>query len=345
MNPRKLIAVLLLIAILLIASAFPVNAATEGSVTGRFGINAAPTISSVSFVPTAMTPQTQYTVSVTASDPDTVNDWRTAVLKIWYDADGGIPSEAEFDSVTASAQNAAVIPWTATAPGGTTYTGTTALTPAATTWVLGTCTTPLKSGGSNPGDYALTTYTFQFVFTPGKVTTMTSGSGKWQIAAKITDTGYQTGWAYDAEATTMAFYSEISVPAVTLDWGNLTPGTDFGVASQKAVGVTITCTANGPYDEKVKSSATWTGVTYSASLDATGLTNLAQQFSLKADDTATLGSAVLVDTAGVVIDDTGNQTAEAGDGVSTYNIWLKLANPMQKDVYSGAITFTIANGT
>lgn len=340
---KGLFLLLALVLALPMVSALPVYAASEGDVTSQFGVNAAPTVDSVSLTPPAMTPQTEYTVSVQVSDADTINDLGTVVLKLWYDADGGTPIEGEFDSQAANVQNCAVITWTADAPGGTTYTGSAALTPEPTTWELGSCTLPTKGGGPNPGDFGSTSFTFQFVFTIGKVATESASPANWQIAAKATDTMSQNDWNKDGEGAAMNFYGEITVPTATADWGGLAPGTDFAGA-QEALGVTVSYVANGAYDKKVKSGATWSGGTYTADLDDTGACDAAQDLALKADDTATLADAELVDTTGVVIDDNGSQTTEDTDDVTTMNLWLKLADTFDKDTYSGTITYIIANG-
>jgi hypothetical protein len=342
---RRTVALLM---VLLVALAAPIpvaRAAPTGDVTGTFGINAPPTIDSVSLTQVSMTPQVEYTVSVQISDPDTINDLATVVLKLWYDGNSGAPLEAEFDAVTAdaNAQTAAVDTWTADDAGGTTYTGSAVLTPAATTWAQGVDVLPVKGGGQAPGDFALTTFTYQFLITVGKVATETTGADRWQLAAKATDTQGQTGYGADGEAATMDFYGEIIVPGATVAFGDLGPGTDFAINNQP-VGVTISLIANGAYDEKISSSASWAGNTFSASLDATGATALAQEFALRAEDTATIGTAVLVDNVGVTFNDTGGQTLEAGVPETTYNLWLRLAASFNKDTYSGTITFIIANG-
>lgn len=326
-----------LILILLATFAMPVSAATEGSVTGNFSINAPPTITSVTYVPVSMTPQQSQTVSVVVSDPNTINDLSTLVLKIWFDADGGTPTEGEFSAATASAANCAIITWTHT--GGTT--STTVITPATTTWALGACTVPT----SNP-HFSGTSFTFSLVFTTGKVATETIGAALWQIAAKATDSTNQTAWAYDAQGTAMNWYGEISVPVTTMSWGAIPPGTDFtGTGAEKALGTTVTYIANGAFDEKVRSSTTWTGASFTANLDATGVCANAREFALKADDVGVIDAAVLVDTLGVTLDDTGVQTTESGHGVTNYYFWLKLSSTFNIDVYQGTLTFIVANGT
>ena len=350
-NSTKNGSVVLILLILLIFSIFPafstvpVYAAPQGNITGTFGINGAPTVNSVSLTPTGLTPQIQYTVSVSISDPDTINDLSTLVLKLYYDANG-TTNETEFNGISpdANAQNSAVITWTATAPGATTYTGSAALAPAGTTWALGTSTLPQDAAGPGTGDFGLTTFTFQFVFTVGKVATQTVNPARWQVAVKATDTVGQTSFNKDAEGATMDFYGEINVPATTVNWGGLPPGTDFAAtAAQKSLGVTVTYIANGAWDSKVSSGANWIGASNTATLDPTGATAIAQQFTLKADDTATLGSAILVSTLGSLISNTGTQTLEIGTGVTTNTLWIRLSSSFIKDTYQGIITYIIAN--
>jgi len=52
---------------------------------------------------------------------------------------------------------------------------------------------------------------------------------------------------------------------------------------------------------------------------------------------------VLVDSVGVIIDNTGTETGEGGAEVTTNNLWLKLASTFNPDTYSGVITYMIAN--
>lgn len=294
-----------------------------------------PSVTSVVLSPTSMTPQAEYSVTVAVSDADNLSDLTTVVLKVWYDSDGGAPTEAEFDGKTVgNTQSCAIITYTLS---GDTFT----IDPSAdTSWSLGTCT-PFTSG-----EKAATSGDCIFVFTPGKVATQTTGSDNWQIAAKATDSASETGWNYDTTpGATMNWYGEIDVPdATTADWGFVAPGLDFGedTASEEAVGVTITYISNGAYDKKVKTTSPWSGSSYTATFDSTGACSSANEFALKADDTGTLSSAVLVDTSGVIIDNTGGQTTEAGDEVTTHTLWLKLASSFNSDTYSGTIMYIIA---
>ena len=336
---RKIIFTIALVLVLLATFVTPVSAATEGSVSGSFGISAPPTVSSVTLVATSLTPQTSYTITAVVGDPDKISNLNTVVMKIWYDADGGAPAEGEFDAATAATQICAVITWTHTS--GTA--STTVLTPTTggSTWAIGSYAVP-----TTLGHFDGTSFTFSFPITIGKVATETSGAGKWQVAVKVTDDTTQTDFDIDGEGATMNWYGEISVPTASVSWGGISRGVDFGgTNSQKALGVAVNYKANGAYDEKLKSSASWTGATYTATLDSGGVCDDNNEFSLKADDAAIIDAAVLLDSAGVTLDDTGGQTAEAGDGVSNYNLWIKLASSFDSDNYNGTLTFIVANGT
>ena len=402
----------LLAILLLVASAMPAFAATQGDVTGTFGINAAPSVTSVTLTDATLVPQSSYTITVTVSDADTIDDIQTVVMKLWYDSNGGTPIESEFTSATADAKIAAVLTWTKSGQSGVPP----VLTPSST-WNLDTYTVP-----SSSGDFTGTSFTWSYTVKIGKVATETTGTDRWQIGAKATDVATASNFNFDSTNASMSWYGEVSVPSTTVNWGTVSPGTNFGgTNSQQALGVTVTYVANGAYDEKVKSSATWNGsgyavvsgthnggqnqatlsdsgadfvtagvaagdivhnttdgssgtitavtattvtatlaggsdndwdngdaysiTVYQATLDSSGNTTGRNQFAIKAEDTATLGTATLVDSTGAVIDDTGIQTSESGDGVATNNLWLKLANSFAKDTYSGTISYIIANGS
>jgi hypothetical protein len=281
----------------------------------------------------AMTPQVEYDARVKVTDADGLADLTTIVVKVWYDADGGTPTSGEFSAISAGdAQTAIIMTWTEG--------GTFVLTEeSGSTWALGTGVAPVD----------LTGY-FQFKFIVGKVATETTDSANWQIAAKVTDDSSQTAFAYDTDTETndMNWYGEITVPTATVNWGTVNPGMAFGegAPSEKALGVTVKYISNGAYDEKVKSGTTWAGApSGTATLATDGTPEAAQEFALKADDTGTLASAVVVDATGVAIDESGTQTAEAGDSAADNALWLKLASTFSKATYSGTITYIIAHGS
>ena len=329
---------LLLAIATMISPVVPAFAATTAPITGTFTINAAPSVDAVTMADTSLTPQSNHVITVDVSDADSIDDISQLVLKLWYDTDGGTVSETEFNNATANAQTAAVLTWTksgqsAVAP---------VLTPAGTTWSLVSYTVP-----STPAHFSGTSFQWSFTIKVGKVATETNGLDRWQAAAKATDLAGASDFNYDATNATMNWYGEISgLTSVTVDWGTVAPGLPFnGPGSQQSIGATAVYIANGAYDQKVKSDATWLGNTYTATLDPTGATASNNEFALKADDTATYASAVLVDTVGVTINDTGVQTTEIGDSVANNTLWLKLASSFDKDTYSGTITYIIANGS
>ena len=317
-------------------------AGTEGGATGTFANNNTPTITSVQLwnisgpaEVTAMTPQVVYDVRVKVTDADGLTDLTTIVVKIYYDDATEGTTEAEYDGKTANTQTCAIITWTQA-------TDLFSIDPSAsTTWGFteGDCVTGTADSVT----------AFQFKFTVGKVATEATGgiADDWQIAAKVTDDSAETAWAADAEGSTMAWYGEITVPTATADWGTVNPGMDFAEdgSSEEALGVAINYISNGAYDEKVKSSTVWTGASYNGTLATDGVTDVAQEFALKADDTGTLASAVVVDATGATIDESGTLTAEAGDDAAANALWLKLASTFSKDTYSGTITYIIADGS
>lgn len=346
---RKLLAAVVVTAMLLTLVPAVALAAETDTVGGTFTINDPPTITYVKLYNTegtpaevtAMTPQLEYDARVKVADADGLTDLTTIVVKIYYDNTTEGTNKTEYDGKSADTQNCAIITWT---EGGTfvlsEMTGT--------SWVLGT--------GVAPGTLA---DEFQFKFTVGKVATEAAGgeADDWQIAAEVTDDAIQTSWAADSDGSTMAWYGEVDVPdSTTVSWSTVGAGLNFGedTASEQATGVTITYTSNGPYDEKVSTTATWSGVSNTATLDSdtSGSTidpqcSTAQYFALKADDTVTLPGTALgvVSTAGVIIDDSGTKTVETGNEEANNTLWLKLASTFATDTYTGTITYTIADGS
>ena len=315
--------------------------ATFDTATGTFSNNNVPSIDYVKLYDTggtpvevsAMTPQVQYDARVKVTDADLKADLTTIVVKIYYDSTTEGTTEAEYDGKSAATQTCAIITWTQSS-------GVFALTTmAGTTWALGACVEPATL--ADP---------FKFLFTVGKVATEATGAvaDDWQIAAKVTDDSSQADWEADSNGSTMNWYGEIDVPTATADWGTVNPGMDFAedTSSEEALGVTINYISNGAYDEKVKSGTTWAGApSGTATLATDGTPEAAQEFALKADDTGTLASAVVVDATGVAIDESGTQTAEAGDSAADNALWLKLASTFTKATYSGTITYIIAHGS
>jgi len=332
---RKSLAVIAAAAMLL-ALVPAVVLAGEDTLTGTFSVNDPPSVTSVTLTPTAMTPQTEYSVTVAVSDADDLSDLTTVVLKVYYDTDT-TTNETEYDGKTADTQTCAIITLTVA-----TDTFTVDPTGGGTTWVLGT------GKAFTTGEKKATTGDCIFDFTPGKVATETTGSDNWQLAAKATDSASQTGWNYDTTpGATMAWYGEVAIDAsAAIDFGLVNPGMVFADCTPQAVydagwtPIGVQYISNGDYDEKVKTDSTWGA---SSALAEDGVTDVAEEFALKADDDATLADAQVVDSTGVVIDTPNGQTVEAGDVVDSNNLWLQLADTFTAGSYSGNITYIIAN--
>jgi len=276
---------------------------------------------------TNMDPQTEYAIKVSVTDYDKLSDLSTVKATLYYDSDGTY--NAGEVPTSGNTTTCAILTCTVVATPGW------SIDPSAdTSWELvdGNCVQPDLDGTS--GD-------FWFHFKPGKVATETVAPAKWHIHAAAV--GGTTGTGYQANRE-MNWYGEISTPSPSsVAWGTVTPGTDFGDSTKKGP-ISITYIANGNYDQKVKTTGTWTGAPSStATLDPSGNCTNANQFALKADDAVTIDNAVLVTTSGVSIDNTGTQTGESGNPQTLNTLWLKLASGFSKATYSGTITYTIAD--
>ena len=272
-----------------------------------------------------MTPQVEYNAKVYVEHDNTLNDLTTVTVRIFYDSDGTYVTGDE--SGSADTQSRAILTWT---KGGSPW----SIDPSAsTTWELvsGSCVEP--SLGEISG-------IFEFHFKPGKVATETITPAKWHLYAEADD-GTATYNDTDNNKD-MNWYGEITVNAANITWGPIAPSTDFG-DSTKQTSISVTYIANGAYNEKIAASSSWTSASGDATLDVGGNPG-ANEFSLKADDTATLESAVLVaaEPTYATIDDTGMQTTDDGDMVTNNTLWLKLGTPLNEDIYSGTIYYRIA---
>jgi len=334
---RTLISIAVALALVLALMPTMALADTGGSTGGSFTAGADdPTVDAVGIYTadhlstvTSMGPQTEYAVKVTVSDANSLDNLNTVKVTIFYDADG----DDDFSDVPVSGdtQTCAILTWTNPA--------TWAIDPDTdTSWSIedGNCEAPTLTGGS--GD-------FWFHFKPGKVATEALD---WDAYAVADDGGGTPGTRYDSTGYDMNWYGEITVTTDNVVWGSVSPGLDFGDVGSDQTVTSVKYIANGAYDEEVAATDTWTGASGNATLDATGTCDDANEFSLKADDTATLGSAVPVTASPSyvaidVTDDLG--TPEAGTDVDTNTLWLKLAATFVGDTYSGTIYYKIANGS
>ena len=272
----------------------------------------------------SMDPQVEYAVKVSVTDNDTLDDINEIRVILFYDAAGNDPSAPG----TPDTQTCAILTWT---KGGSPEWDI-APSEASSNWRIE------ETYCKKPSDMAQTSGDWWFHFKPGKVATHSPGSGDWDIYAKATDTAELTAENYLRDVE-MNWYGEITVNTPSVNWGTVNLGSDFSANPQTGISVTYIC--NGSYNQQVKSDGSWSGGGASITLNAAGSPGEGE-FSLKADDTATLGSAVLVSTSYVTIV-SGSQTDEAGNTESFNTLWLKLGpSGIPVVTYSGTIYYQIA---
>jgi hypothetical protein len=284
-----------------------------------YSVNVAPTVGTIAISPSSMTPQEQWTnITVPVTDGDTLADVNEVHVEVFYDSAGNDPSAPG----TADVQTCAILTWTR---GGSPWD----ISPASTTWQINT------GGCSNASD-TLTTGNWVFSFKVGKVATHSPGSDDWDIYAKATDSISQTGDNYLRDVE-MNWYGEITVETSDISWGTVSPG----CSNETSPVMNITYTCNGNYSEQIKTSQNWTSASGNATLNTTGSPGTGE-FSLKADDDATLVDAVQVLSASYTTFDTGTQTTESGNAENNNHLWLSLGLDIPVDTYSGTIYFGIA---
>jgi hypothetical protein len=136
----------------------------------------------------------------------------------------------------------------------------------------------------------------------------------------------------------MAWYGEVSISTLTVNWGTVDLSSDFTSNVQTNIAVSYIC--NGSFKEQVMTTSPWLEGGYTAALNAGGSPG-AGEFSLKANSTSDIGSAQLVNsTTGTTIG-TGTQTNASGTTISTNTLWLKVGSGILPNQYSGTIYFSI----
>ena len=338
---RIVVAVVLALSLMLLASP-SAYAATEGDVGGTFQVgNADPTVTVVELysdaglatVANSITPLTTYYAKVTVGDANTIDNITDVRLELFYNVDPGTNPDLAAPGV-ANTQNNAIFTWT---KGGDFVMSAM----AGTTWTLENV-----AGASDiPATMTSLTGDWVFAFTAGKVATESAVTGQWDMYGKATDVEPKTGDLYK-RVKNIVFYSEVTAVTTGADWGLVIAGSGFADGVNEKTGIEITYIANGNYSASVK-AADWDGATGgsgAAIYDDIGTTATDQMFSLKAATNATYANAVQVVKAGTaVVDNTGTITAEAGAVTTTNTLWLRLATSFTEDVYSGTITYIIAN--
>jgi hypothetical protein len=336
---RGLISILAILALsVLLLPAAPVMASATGSSAGSFSVGSvAPNISALQVfsdpsclvIASALAPQSTYYLRVSVSDANTLNNIAQVKVKTYYDAGATHPDES---TITAgSEQTAAIFTWTKignvwAVDGG-----------AGSSWAVvgGSSTVPTLTASS--GDWI-------FAIKFGKVATETTGANVWDFHARAIDTTSPTPLTagYYLLDKLVLWYGEVHVNTANVNFGSVALGSGFSALVNKVTSVSVTMIANGDYAEKLKSSATWTGSSNTATLDPLGLCVNTGEFALKGWPADIYGSALVLDATGVTMH-LDTLTPETGDVYITYTLWLKIASVFPVDVYSGSITFLIVN--
>lgn len=323
----------ILIALALLFSLVPVAWAAEDSVTGSFTpTNVLPTVTVLDVYDAAnatitnVSPQVYYFVKVTAGDGNTIDDIDQIDVQLFLDVGDTDPVAPGVGNTT----SCAILTWDK--DGGGNEWIIDADVPTSWSVLSANCTKPSNMNGAS-GEWV-------FVMRAGKVATESPGGDNWDTYAEAID-GSGNGDLYTRDKE-MLWYGEIST-ADTADFGGVDNGSGFANDVNEINDVSVNYIANGNYDQRVKSDATWSGASFTADYDSTGTCNDAQEFSLMAYDSDVFGSAVQVDTVGVSIDDTGTITDELGNDVITNSLWLKIALVFSNDTYSGNIVYIIAD--
>lgn len=330
----KLIRIMgILIALALLFCLVPVALAAEDSVTGSFTpTNVLPTVTVLNVYDAAnatianLSPQVYYFIKVTAGDGNTIDDIDEIDVQLFLDIGDADPVAPGVGNTT----SCAILVWDKDG-GGSEWTVDSG---APTSWSVlsANCTKPANMNGAS-GEWI-------FVMRAGKVAAESPGADNWDTYAEAID-GSGSGSMYTRDKE-MLWYGEIST-ADTANFGGVDNGSGFADNVNEINDVSVNYIANGNYDQRVKSDATWAGATFTADYDATGVCNDAQEFSLMAYDSDVFGSAVQVDTTGVSIDATGTKTGELGVDITVNTLWLKIALIFSNDTYSGNIVYIIAD--
>jgi hypothetical protein len=320
----------------------PAVYAAEGSTTGSFGAaSSTPDVTAIEIYPdqaclqpavTSMDPQTEYYAKVDVSLANNIRHLNVVQVNLYYDSLGSHPTPPTSGNV----HDCAILTWTNGSPPTWTYDFGTS-----TTWHL------VNADCVPPSNMNTTSGSWVFAFIPGTVARENKGSAIWdaQGYAEVNPSKTDEAFVYGKD---MNFYGEIDV-AGTVDWGEVDLGLVFNDSPPNPkpdTGVSINYIANGTYYEDINSSATWTGSGETVTLVDCNTNNAPPvnpgEFALKADDTATLASAIVVKTSYAHMNDAGTITGESGVDVDTNSLWLSLSQTGIAPVtYSGAIHYQI----
>jgi len=277
----------------------------------------------------SMDPQIEYAIKVTVTDNNLLSDLRAVKVTLFYDADG--------------TYNAGEVP---TAGNSQTCAMLTCNVDDTPSWneycdpTVDGITWTIESSNCTQPDLNSITGDFWFHFKPSKIATETVNPAKWHIHA-VADDGIATSTGHQ-DSIDINWYGEIVVNTASIDWGKIAPDADFSDLT-KVTGISVTHIANGAYAKQVAASRSWTSDSDNMTLNMTGAP-VANEFSLKANDSADLSSAQLVTASPnyITIGNSDTQTDEHGDTVTTNTLWLKSGSPFADEINSGTIYYRIS---
>ncbi len=332
----RLISILM---VLVLALAFlpatAIIANTSGDSTGSFSVGGvAPSVTDVQVysdagcttVAAAMTPQVLYYVKVSVTDANTLNEIKEVTLKVYYDVTASHPLETTI--TTGNEKTAAIFTWMKVGNAWAVNAG------SGTTWAVESASSVIPTMTASSGDWI-------FAIKLGKVATETMGASVWDMHARATDSADYSDGKY-LYGKLVNWYGESTILAGDVDFGEVALGSGFADNINEVTGISVKFITNGDYSSLVKSSATWQGTQYTATLDPSGACVNTNEFALRGYPSDVFGSSYLLNTTGVNCRD-GAQTTEAGEQINTGTFWLKIAWDFAVDLYTGTITYTIVN--
>ena len=347
---------LLLALLALMAVTLPVLA-EEGDVTGSFGTNGAPEVTSILIhntgttdEPASLTPLETYDIKVTVSEPDGLGNLDSLDVKLFADTTGlGLDqyTETNFDNAAPDRQSAAMVRWDRETNSCTVY------FEDSTSWALGTATLPAPADIDGTDDP--TSFTFVFPLTIGKAAFETNNDYyEWYLGAKVTDGASISAYNYFNGTTaykTMNWYGEVAVPeGITVDWGDLPPGTPYSHAdAMEKLDRLLLYNSNGLFAMTAKADTTWTGspdgsVTLTETVFPTELDNFYIRACFVTDADAEYARALDADGQPVEISYIMNPIGENGYAAINHTLWMSTSENMTgQRVYTGTIYYGVVN--
>lgn len=322
---------------------------------------------------TTLTPQVEYDIKVVVSDQDGIGDLQELKVLFFFDQHVGVNDPPWIGVTSTSDRNQGTHsfnywlghtqhPQTSFRVNWHRDSGVT-LVPAYNPTTQGTVSTWQEIVVEDavpviPGEVAPEVISFEFVFRIkiSKIARHTAlDSTRWHIGALIKDEagfehylanlGYQMDFYGEIEKTWIASHHKI-------DWGDIPTGIDYSDPKAWAkVQTEIAYRANGNYYQQVKSSPTWEpesgGQAATLSTDAAGTNEFALRAAVGggAHTPAELAGAVQLGESFTTLKDDGTATSEVGHKVFHYQntVFIKLNPVFEKNVYTGTITYGIAN--